>query len=90
MPGQGSFEVEGLVLEALPNGTARVELANGHRLTAFVSGRTRLKFGGFKPGSRLKLQVWPGDLSQGKVLVDGRIMGPQSDDRGYGRNDVTI
>ena len=38
MAGEDAFQVEGRVIEALPNGTFRVELANGHRLTAFVAG----------------------------------------------------
>ena len=38
MPGDEVFQVEGRVIEALPNGTYRAELANGHRLTAFVAG----------------------------------------------------
>jgi len=58
------------VIEALPNGTGRVELANGHRVLAFVAGRARLSFSGFRPGARVRLQLWPGDLSHGRVVME--------------------
>jgi len=69
MPGTEAFQVEGCVREVLPNGTYRVELANGHRLTAFVAGRARLNFTGLKAGDRVKLQLRPYDLSAGRILV---------------------
>ena len=69
MPGAEAFQVEGCVKEALPNGTYRVELANGHRLTAFVTGRARRNFAGLKAGDKVKLQLSPYDLSVGRILV---------------------
>jgi translation initiation factor IF-1 len=69
MRGAEAFQVEGCVKEALPNGTYRVELANGHRLTAFVAGRTRRNFAGLKAGDQVKLQLTPYDLSAGRILV---------------------
>jgi len=69
MPGDEVFQVEGRVIETLPNGTYRVELANGHRLTAFVAGRAKLNFAGLKAGDRVKLQLSPYDLSAGRIVV---------------------
>ena len=69
MSRQDAFRVEGVVTEALPNGTYRARLANGHVLTAFVIGRKRktVKFG---PGDRVKLQLTPFDLSTGRILTE--------------------
>ena len=69
MAGEEAFRVEGRVIEALPNGTYRAELKNGHRLTAFVAGRAKEDFAGLKPGDRVKLQLTPYDLSVGRILV---------------------
>ena len=69
MPGENAFQVEGLVTEALPNGTYRVELVNGHKVLAFVAGRAKKTFAGLSPGSRVKLQLTPFDLSTGRLLV---------------------
>ena len=63
-----AFRVEGRVIEALPNGTYRVELENGHRLTGFVAGRAKQNFAGLKPGGRVKLQLTPYDLSMGRIV----------------------
>ena len=51
-----AFQVEGRVIEGLPNGTWRAELANGHRLTAFVTGRAKKNFAGLKAGDRVVTQ----------------------------------
>jgi translation initiation factor IF-1 len=69
MAGTDAFQVEGFVIEALPNGTYRVELANGHRLLGFVAGRARLTFAGCAAGDRVMLQLTPYDLSSGRILV---------------------
>jgi len=70
MSGDEAFKVEGRVIEALPNGTYRAELANGHRLTAFVAGRDKGNFAGLKCGDRVRLQLTPYDLSAGRILVE--------------------
>jgi translation initiation factor IF-1 len=75
MPGNEAFQIEGRVKEALTNGTYRVELANGHRLTAFVAGRAKRDFTGIKPGDPVKLQLTPYDLSVGRILVETKITG---------------
>ncbi|HUA69124.1 MAG TPA: translation initiation factor IF-1 [Candidatus Saccharimonadales bacterium] len=69
MPGDKAFQVEGRVIEALTNGTYRVELANGHRLTAFLAGPGRQNFAGLKIGDRVTLQLTPYDLSVGRILI---------------------
>ena len=74
MPGNEAFQVEGRMREALANGTYRVELANGHRLTAFVAGRAKWNFAGLKPGDKVKLQLTPYDLSVGRVLVETKTI----------------
>ena len=70
MAGTDAFKVEGVVVEALPNKTYRVELANGHRVLAFVAGRARLAFPGLAPGDKVTLQLTPYDLSAGRILVE--------------------
>jgi translation initiation factor IF-1 len=69
MHGEDAFKVEGVVIEALPNGTYRVELANGHRLLGFVLGGKRSKVR-FAPGDKVKLGLTPYDLSSGRIVVE--------------------
>jgi translation initiation factor IF-1 len=76
MPGNEAFQVEGRVSEALANGTYRVALANGHRLTAFVPGRAKSNFAGLKSGDKVTLQLTPYDLSVGRVLTETGKIGP--------------
>jgi translation initiation factor IF-1 len=68
MSGEAAFKIEGVVIEVLPNKTYRVELSNGHRVVGFVSGRVRLNFVRFALGDRVKLQVSPYDLSEGRIV----------------------
>ena len=70
MAGKDAFTVEGVVIEARPNHTYRVELANGHRLLAFVAGRVKQRLAGFAPGDRVTLQLTPYDLSVGRILLE--------------------
>jgi translation initiation factor IF-1 len=70
MPGPNAFIVEGVVVEVRPNRTYDVELANGHRLLAFVAGRAKQQFTGLVPGDKVKLQLTPYDLSVGQILVE--------------------
>ena len=74
MPGNEAFKVEGLVIEARPNRTFCVELANGHRLTAFVAGRAKQQFTGLVPGDKVTLQLTPYDLSVGRILVETKTI----------------
>ena len=70
MAGDEAFKIEGRVIEVLPNGTWRVELENGHRLTAFATGRAKKNFAGLKSGEKVKLQLTPYDLSVGRILTE--------------------
>jgi translation initiation factor IF-1 len=67
-----AFQVEGRVIEGLANGTWCAELENGHRLTAFVSGKVKKNFAGLNVGDKVKLQLTPYDLSVGRILVETR------------------
>lgn len=69
-----AFRIEGRVIEAMPNGTFRVELANGHRLLAFTTSRTQQEFAGTKPGDKVKLQLTPFDLSTGRLVVEKKTI----------------
>ena len=68
--GEAAFCVAARVIAAQPNGTYVAELANGHRLTAFVAGRERRMFAGLQAGELVKLQLTPYDLSVGRILVE--------------------
>jgi len=68
--GEDAFRVQARVMEALPNGTFLAELANGHRLTAFVDGRDKKNFAGLRAGDVIRLQLTPYDLSVGRILVE--------------------
>jgi translation initiation factor IF-1 len=70
MHGTDAFQIEGVVIEALPNGMYRVELANGHRLLGFVAGRVRRSIADFAPGEKVKLNLTPYDLSSGRIIVE--------------------
>lgn len=61
------IEVEGVVLEALPNARFRVELQNGHRVLAHISGKIRMNFIRILPGDKVKIELSPYDLSRGRI-----------------------
>ena len=67
MAGEEAFQVEGVVVEALPNRTYRVKLANGHQVLGFVTGRAKESFAA-KAGDRVKLRMSPYDLSEGRII----------------------
>jgi translation initiation factor IF-1 len=60
--------VEGRVVEALPNAVFRVELENGHRVMAHVSGRMRMNFIRILPGDQVTVELSPYDLSKGRIV----------------------
>jgi translation initiation factor IF-1 len=74
MAREGAFEVEGAVVEVLPNRMYRVELANGHRLLAFVAGKAKLCFAPLAPGDRVRLELSPYDLSTGRIIVNTKTV----------------
>ncbi|HOJ34361.1 MAG TPA: translation initiation factor IF-1 [Candidatus Hydrogenedentes bacterium] len=61
------IEVEGTVIEPLPNAMFRVELKNGHKVLAHVSGKMRMNFIRILPGDRVKLEMSPYDLTRGRI-----------------------
>jgi translation initiation factor IF-1 len=67
MAKEDTIEVEGTVLETLPNAMFRVELANGHRVLAHLSGKMRMHFIKILPGDRVTVQLSPYDLSRGRI-----------------------
>jgi len=66
-PKEEAIEVEGTVVEPLPNAFFRVELANGHKVLARVSGKIRMHFIRILPGDRVLVELSPYDLSQGRI-----------------------
>ncbi|HHV52477.1 MAG: translation initiation factor [Synergistaceae bacterium] len=62
------IEVRGKVLEPLPNAMFRVELQNGHRILAHVSGKMRMHFIRILPGDEVLVQLSPYDLSRGRIV----------------------
>jgi translation initiation factor IF-1 len=69
MAREGAIKAEGVVVEVLPNTMYRVELANGHRLLAYVAGKARLSFARLAPGAKVRLELSPYDLSAGRIVV---------------------
>lgn len=61
------IEVEGTVIEALPNAMFQVELENGHRILAHISGKLRMHFIRILPGDKVTIELSPYDLSRGRI-----------------------
>lgn len=68
MPKEGVIEVEGTVIEQLPNAMFRVELKNGHKVLAHLSGKMRLHFIHILPGDKVKVELSPYDLTRGRIV----------------------
>lgn len=67
MAKKDAIEVEGTVVENMPNAVFRVELANGHKVLAHISGKMRMHFIRVLPGDRVLVELSPYDLSRGRV-----------------------
>ncbi len=67
MPKKGTIEVEGVAVEPLPNAMFRVELANGHKVLAHISGKIRLHYIRILPGDRVLVELSPYDLNRGRI-----------------------
>ncbi len=67
MAKQPSIEQDGTITEALSNAMFRVELENGHVITAHISGKMRMHYIKLLPGDRVKVQMSPYDLSKGRI-----------------------
>lgn len=61
------IEVDGVVVEALPNAEFIVELENGHKLHAHISGKLRMNYIKILPGDKVKLELSPYDLTKGRI-----------------------
>lgn len=66
-PKEEAIEVEGTIVEPLPNAMFRVELTNGHRVLAHVSGKIRMNFIRILPGDRVLVELSPYDLTHGRI-----------------------
>ena len=67
MTKQGVIEFEGTIRESLPNAMFRVELDNGHKVLAHISGKIRKNFIKILPGDRVKVELSPYDLTRGRI-----------------------
>ena len=67
-PKEEAIIVEGKVVETLPNAMFRVELANGHKVLAHISGKMRMHFIRILPGDLVTLELSPYDLSRGRIV----------------------
>lgn len=63
-----AIEIEGTVVEPLPNAMFRVELANGHKVLATISGKMRMNYIRILPGDRVLVALTPYDLSRGRIV----------------------
>jgi translation initiation factor IF-1 len=68
MPKEDAIQVEGKVLETLPNAMFRVELENGHKVLAHISGKMRMHFIKILPGDKVMVELSPYDLSRGRII----------------------
>ena len=64
----GVIEVEGTIVEALPNATFRVELSNGHKVLAHISGKMRMHYIRILPGDKVTVELTPYDLSRARIV----------------------
>ena len=67
MPKKEAIEVEGTVIEALPNAMFRVELPNGHHVLAHISGKIRMHYIRVLPGDKVLIELSPYDLTRGRI-----------------------
>ncbi len=67
MPKEEAIQVEGTIIEPLPNAMFRVELENGHRVLAHISGKMRMHFIKILPGDRVTVELSPYDLTRGRI-----------------------
>jgi translation initiation factor IF-1 len=67
LPKKDAIEIEGTVTEPLPNAMFRVELQNGHRVLAHISGKMRMHYIRILPGDRVLVELSPYDLTRGRI-----------------------
>ena len=71
MARETQLRVQAKVVESLPNAVFRVELENGHQLTAHVSGKMRMHYIRILPGDTVTVEISPYDLSRGRIVYRG-------------------
>ena len=69
MAKQSAIEQDGVIVEALSNAMFRVELENGHEITAHISGKMRMHYIKILPGDKVRVEMSPYDLSKGRIAV---------------------
>ncbi len=67
MAKEDAIEVQGTVLETLPNAMFRVEIENGHKILAHISGKMRMHFIKILPGDKVTVELTPYDLTRGRI-----------------------
>ena len=67
MPKEEAIQVEGIVIEPLPNGMFRVEMDNGHRVLAHICGKMRMHYIKILSGDKVKVELSPYDLTRGRI-----------------------
>ena len=67
MPKDDVIEVEGVVVDALPNANFKVRLQNGHEVLAHISGKLRMNYIKILPGDKVKVELSPYDLTRGRI-----------------------
>lgn len=72
MAKDGVIRTEGKVVETLPNAMFRVELDNGHKILAHISGKMRMHFIKILPGDRVTVEMSPYDLTKGRITYRGK------------------
>lgn len=72
MTKEEAIQVEGTILEPLPNAMFRVELENGHKVLAHISGKMRMHFIKILPGDKVTIELSPYDLTRGRIIFRGK------------------
>ena len=67
MPKEPAIEIDGEILETLPNAMFKVKLENGHQVLAHISGKMRMHYIKILPGDKVKLELSPYDLTKGRI-----------------------
>ena len=68
MAKEAPIKIDGTILETLPNATFKVELENGHKVLAHISGKMRMHFIKILPGDKVTVELSPYDLSRGRII----------------------
>ena len=72
MPKEDAIEMEGKVIETLPNARFKVKLENGHEILAHISGKMRMFYIRIMPGDKVRVELSPYDLTQGRIVFRER------------------